>query len=317
MKKNIFKLLALFLASYSFSGCTKDKDYDNNQYQSLRDSDQNVVSIALRTDVNDNITTYAFDASTTSTVINLVPVTLAGGKVAKQDVHVQLDTSYAVIKAYNDANASDPNFVPFLNAPASKYTILSKTVTIPKGQSTGYMQVKLTLADFIYDTTYAVGVKILSNDGGYVIAGNGKDRGIAGIAIKNRYDGRYTGKAYGFLGTTNTTAPYLLSWGCDEEVDLATSGANSVQMNVQLVIKNGGFVNYGIYPKISFDLATNKVTNVIGTGPVSCQFPAPGGVPGYDSRYDPATKTIYVQFGLNGSATWLVRDTLTFCSPRP
>jgi hypothetical protein len=311
MKKNIFKLTALLLAAFSFSGCLKDKDYDNNEYQSLRDSDQKVVSIALRTDVNSNVTTYAFDASTTSTTINLVPVTLAGGKVADQDVHVQLDTSVALIDAYNLANG--PTFTP---APTNKYSIISKTVTIPKGQSTGYMQVKLILADFIGDT-YAIGVKILSVDGGYTIAGNGKNAGIAGIAIKNLYDGRYTGRAYTFMGSTNTTPPYLLTWDCDEEIDLATSGANSVQMNVQVVIKNGGFVNYGIYPKIIFDLATNKVTSVVGTGPISCQFPAPGGVPGYDSRYDPATKTIYVQYGVNGSATWVIRDTMTYCAPRP
>jgi hypothetical protein len=195
MKKYLLKLSAFVLVVAGLSSCLKDGGFDDNKYQALRGTTdgQKVVSIALTTDVNTNESQISVLASSTASVVNLVPVTISGGVVAEQDVHVVLDTvmSLATAAGYT---LPDP----------AKYSIVSKTVTIPKGQATAYMQIRLNVPnDFIGDA-YALGVKIVSVDGGYIIAGNGKSKGVAAFAIANEFEGNYAnnGVRYSYAATS-------------------------------------------------------------------------------------------------------------------
>jgi len=180
MKNRILKLSSFLFATVALSSCLKDKGFDDNLRQSLRYADQKVVSIALRTDVNEQESIVSVQASAATTTINLVPVTLAGGIPATQDVHVVLDTMNSLVD--QSVYAIPPN---------SDFTIVNKTVTIPAGQTTGYVQIQLIPNNFI-GQPYALGFKIVSVDGGYTIAGNGRGQGIAEFAIANEFEADYT-----------------------------------------------------------------------------------------------------------------------------
>ncbi len=201
MKRYLSGLAAIAAFSFGLTGCLKDKGFDNNEYQSLREntSEQKVVSLALTTtlpvtDPEFNVALKSIGSSSASTIIDLIPVTLAGGVVATQDVHVVLDLDNTILDDYN--NNPNGSFLYELPNPA-KYTIVSKTVTIPAGQSRAYLQIKLTPDDLIAGPTPGVGysgfalpVKIVSVDGGYVVAAN-RGKGIGAFVIKNAYAGTY------------------------------------------------------------------------------------------------------------------------------
>lgn len=181
MKNNFLKLTSFLFATIALASCVKDKGYDNNEYQLLRGntSAQKVVAIALKTDVNTQESEVSISANASSTVINLVPIVLAGGQVATSDVHVVIDTMNSLVDQTS-----------FTIPANSMFSIVSKTVTIPAGQNTGYIQVKLIPNDFI-GQPYALGFKIVSVDNGYTIAGNGRGIGVAEFTIANAYEADY------------------------------------------------------------------------------------------------------------------------------
>ena len=84
----------------------------------------------------------------------------------------------------------------------------------------------------------------------------------------------------------------------------------------------GSFTAFGLQePEYTIDPATNKVTvQNAASGAVTFYTMAPG----YDSHYDPATKTIYAKFGYNyapgpvfnpaANREWT--DTLIYVGPR-
>jgi hypothetical protein len=68
-------------------------------------------------------------------------------------------------------------------------------------------------------------------------------------------------------------------------------------------------------PDITLDKTTNKVTSVTArSGGLGLFFPYDAA---YNSRYEPATKTLYVKYGVEpaGSGRFII-DTLIFCKPR-
>ena len=323
MKNKFLKFAPLAIIIVALSSCIKDKGYDNNEYQLLRGTTtgQNVVSVAIRTDVNDNTSTQAFNAfSTLTTFPTFVAFTISGGVPAKQDVHIVISIDSNLVNAYNTANGTS-----FANPLPATYTTSGTTVTIPAGQSTAYLSLSLIPANFL-GATWALGIKILSVDGGYLIAGNGKDQGIAGFTIKNGYDGLYNTRinmvgwaAYGIQD--NQTFPR-------NNVGLQTTGANSVVFNDAATGNaqygfnpTGGLVSFGATePEFTFDPATNllaSVRNLIPNDGRNRQFRKNTLVS--DSRFDPATHNVYLAyiFSQNGRPDNYVYDTLIYQGPRP
>lgn len=235
-------------------------------------------------------------------------------------IYLGLNTSVATGDVTSTI-VSSPSLVPAdLDVlPASAFTFTTSSV-VKAGQFVDTLD--LTIADASHldpNAAYGVVLTITSTSNGVVVAENSKSVLIK-IGVKNKYDGRYIGKGYGNLGTVNTTPPYLFSWNCAFDINLTTTGPNSVEMDSQPLFQGAG-TSYGfsvIAPDFTFDPVTNKVTAVKPaswiSGPISLQFPVDGG--DYDSRYDPATQTIYVKYGLNNNATWRIIDTLTWCSSR-
>ncbi len=311
MKYNSLKYILSFLSLISITlwGCLKDDAYDNHEIQSVAGSgDQKVVGIALTATNTGNHLQLAFDKSDVDTTFNAIPVTLAG-QPAAEDINVTLVYDPALLGDYDAANGAAHE-----EAPTSLYTVINPgdsvngyVVTIPKGSNTGYLQIKLKPNDFLgFD--YALGMQINKVEpAGYLIASN-LSSGIVAIGVKNEWDGIYDYKGYSLrAGDATLTGNFS-----DKQMTLITKGAVSVGFGSLALWGDG---NSGISignPLLTIDNS--------GSAPFPVTITSDGGgknAPGYNSRYDPATKTFYISFTWGaGPAARLSTDTLTYLKPR-
>jgi len=315
-------LTAALALSITATSCLKDNAYDNGTIQSFSQGsgeDIKVISLGITVSSTSNFLQTSYPITGTDTTVDLIPVELGGTSDAPQDIHVTLTVNDSLLVAYNNANGTD--YVD----PGSIVTILNNgVVTIPKGARIGYLQVKFNASDLL-SANYALGVVISSvAEAGYTISSN-LNTGIVGIGPKNKYDGRYeftiltTGwGAYGINdGPPSNTWPTL--------VGVVTSGANSVILssevgNLQPAFAGGSITGFGATePQFTFDPNTNLLVSVVnlvpddGRGRTFFLNPA---VP--DSRYDPATQTIYAAYEMtqNGRPNQFIYDTLVYKAVR-
>jgi hypothetical protein len=322
MKKIVLSALLLAAVSFGLTSCLKDKGFENGEY-GINDPDTQPPGVGFPRGAAAKYT-IGIDLKAEAQVLEgIVFVNLESGKPATSDVHIKLEYNDAIRVAYNNATGAtmlqmDPSLVS---------TTLD--LVIPAGER--YAQVPITFIDantLDPNETYGVGLTIVSVDGGYRIAENLKNLLIE-VGVKNKYDGIYRLKAYGNLGG-NTSAPFLVSTTCGYGLTLETIGPNSVRLSNQPLWRGGAF--FDGFCNVNFDFhfnpANDNLSSVTGwsdcppSAPIAVNFPATSpnfpqlGVPGYNSRYDPATKTIYMAAGLNNNQNWIVVDTLIYCGPR-
>lgn len=226
----------------------------------------------------------------------------SGVDVAPQDITVKLEIDQAALDLYNEQNGTAYE-VP----PADVYTIPSQVV-IKSG--TRIVQDKATIKitnNYDFSKSYALPIKISSASSG-VISGN-FGKAIFAFGVRNIYDGHYTVKGYVSHPNASFTGPFHDDDCAD--FSLITTGQSSVDLDPgQPFANNGSLSVFGVYPRFTIDPATNKVSITDAAGSLaSMQY-----FPDYDSHYDPATKTIYVKYGWNGSRVAI--DTFTYCGPR-
>jgi len=300
----------------TMTGCLKDKNYDDGINQSIHSDNkdlQKVVEISLTTTNTTNYLSLSFDKSPRDTVINLIPVSLAGGIVADQDIKVVMVKNASLIGDHN-ANSGASS----AEAPANSYTVQNPAssdgtgyvVTIPKGQSMAFLSIKMIPNTFL-GKDYAVGYQIARIETpGYLVSSN-LSRGVVSIGIKNEYDGIYSLKGY----TLRAGDASLTGYFTKAEWPLVTSGATSVAYGATPLWGDG---NSGIAiqrPNLSINTAAPLPG---GAFPVTISTSDPVfNNPGYQSKYDPATKTFYISFTWGaGPAARLSTDTLTYVKPR-
>ncbi|HET7118196.1 MAG TPA: hypothetical protein VFI29_16990, partial [Hanamia sp.] len=231
---------------------------------------------------------------------------------------------------YNNTNGTDytiPTMLTVINP--------GGVVIIPKGSYVGYLQVKFVPDDFINGAPYAVGYTIKSiAESGYTISGN-LQNGIAAIGIKNKYDGNYglvirtTGwGAFGISDNLEGTWPVAAN---GTSIGMVTAGANSVKLfdyaggsgfaQIGFATGNAGVVGFGnASPKFTFDPTTNLLTDVTNDVVVDSRNRQVHVNPTVmDSRFDPATKHIYLAYTMtqNGRPTQFIYDTLSYIGVRP
>jgi hypothetical protein len=294
-----FSLLTLVLAMTT-TGCLKDKAYDNGLIQSQANSNIKVISLGVTTSSAANFLTLAYSNSNTDTVVSLFQVELGGPVDAPTDIHVTVGTDDALVDSLNASNNNTGNGPSDYTVP-TKYTIVNPTVTIPKGGRGGYLQIKFVPSDLI-GQDYAIGFVIKSvTEPGYTISGN-LNTGVVSVIIKNIWDGLYNAK--GFFMHPSLGGPFVFA-----NLPLSTSGTFSVDMEAQPY--SAGLL--GVFPRLTIDPVTNvvTVTSVNGGPPFSGPSQA-----GYPNRYDPATKTFFINFGYTTSAPREAWDTLTYSGPR-
>jgi len=311
MKNKFLKLGAVLFATVSLAGCLKDKNFDSGRDGIVFDaSQQKVVSLALTTTDTTNVYVTSFDANPAVTEFDLAPVQLAGGVPATQDVHVVLALDSNMVNDYNTANGTT-----YLNPLPSTFTTSTLTVTIPKGQSKATLKIDLIPANFL-GALYAIGVKILSVDGGYQIAAGYKNHGLFVFGVKNAYDGVY--RVISGL-VTRYTAPGVPqgdalsgSLAGNPNITLTTKGTYADDLTGIQWANAGGGVG-GVLPiTITVNPVDNTVTSIAGA---NATF---GNWAGHVNSYDPTTRTFHLSWRWNPTST--VREyefIMQYIGPRP
>ena len=302
------KILSLVLATIVLAGtgCLKDKGFEANKY-GINDPDNSAKGVGFPLGANAS-NSRAVEISTTEQTFD-VTINLESGVAADQDVHVQVVSNPGVISTFNASTVPAGTIVA---VPASLFNF-SAAVTISKGSRFATFKVKVPNTTTLNpNITYGIGLSLASVDGGYLLAQNLKNV-LFVISVKNKYDGKYSEK--GYFNHPSYANPFTLS------VQLWTTGPNSVVLYYPPFDEfdrpfnvGGGSINRfaDIAPVFTIDPTTNKVTvvNYFSTGSALTLDPA------YNSRYDPATKTIYAKYGYNAARTRDWTDTLTFTGPR-
>jgi len=168
--KRILLAFSLFAAmTVMFTGCLKDKGFDNHTY-GINDPDTQPPGVGFP--LGTKTQGYGLDVSASNQAINgYVYVNLESGVPASTDVHITLtNTTNTQLAAYNAANGTS-----VLAIPTNLYNV-ALTLTIPAGGRN--VQVPLNILNTTTldpNKSYAVGFTITSVDGGYKIADNLKN----------------------------------------------------------------------------------------------------------------------------------------------
>jgi hypothetical protein len=238
-----------------------------------------------------------------------VPFTVnyTGGGIAPTDIKVTIGVNNAAVDQYVkerlDRDRQTVSLTPF---PSNFYT-LPTNVVIPKGQRKADFVVKLNtslVTDFAIN--YVLPISITQADA--TISGN-YGTILAKIAVKNAYDGVYSLK--GTIARNSATGPDNSLGGVFQSgLTIAMSTTGQFTNSFSQVWKTGGGIAGIDGTFLTVDPATNKVT-------VRSSNPSMINIPGYDSRYDPATKTFYLGFKWGTAPSDRVAvDTLTYLRSR-
>jgi len=294
----------------TLSSCLKDKEVDEGRMGIIVNESMKLVEIAGPANGLVNVDLVG---SNNDTTVNIVVVKLASAALPTNDIQVTLALEPAIVSDYNSQHGTN-----YVVPNASLYSIPSLTVTIPKGSREGYLQLK-TKPNNLFGSAYALGVRVVStSDPSITISGNyGKQ--VVALTIRNKYDGRYQLKGYHNRPTLDF--PY------DQEVHMVTQGASSVIFYWPKVTAfghpigtgPGGVSWYGtaIQPVVTFDPATDIVTNVFNNPPNTTPITRYDGATGSNvSRFEPATRRIIVHWNYNNNPARAFFDTLTYIGPR-
>lgn len=232
-------------------------------------------------------------------------INLTSSSTATSEIHVQLAVDNSVVTAYNTANGTN-----YVTPAANLYSISGLTVNIAPGQSTGQLAIIIPDASLLsYTTTYALGFKIVSVDGGYRIDESLRTVPIL-INLVNQYDGVYI--LDGSIYRAGNIPPFTHVGPM--EVNLQTTGAFSVRMMENHTFGSNQQIAATVSnPTFIINPANNLVT-IVSDGGV---FPA--GLmndPNYVSRYIPATKTFYVSSIWSNLTDRRMTDTIRFVRRR-
>ena len=306
------------LVSVALTGCLKDNYYDTHQSQAFSGGTTQVISLGLNVTSADNVALLAYNNSDNDTTVNLVPVELGGPNAASQDVVVTLENADDIVDSTNTADGSD--FA--LNT--GQIVIPSFQVTIPADQRIGYLKATFKPSSLI-GTTYGLGFRIVSvAQQGYVI-GN-LSHGMAIVLIKNKYDGKYRltqksvgwGAYSGFADGVSYVWPSAMGFRTKGALTNGFENPSSGILQPMFLVGGGTSALGATDPAFTFD-ASDKLVSVTNDAPDDGrgrQFVINPAVT--DSRYDPATKTIYMAYigSQNGRPPNYLYDTLVYIGPR-
>lgn len=306
MKKIISISILSICAAVFMTSCLKDKGFDNYEYGiNLNKNPKGGITFPLA--VND-VNTYGLEVKGTPQVIDdVLLVAFEAVNPAPEDVTVTLAFNPTLVTDYNTASGENLQVL----APGL-YSIPSTTVVIPKGSRNAVIPLTIT-STLTLDAqeSYGIGIGIASVSGDYTIAQNMRNMVIK-IIIKNKYDGVY--RLRGNHNRPGLDLPY------NEIVEMVTNGPTNVKMFWPDLGQfahplNGGATYYGSFTtEFFFDPTTEALIKV--DNPYTPGSPPFTIGPATNSRYDPATKTMYCQYYYNANLARTFTDTLTYLGPR-
>lgn len=226
-----------------------------------------------------------------------VNVNFSGAAEAPEDVTVNVELDTAALAVYNKQNGTS-----YVVPPADIFTFPT-SIVIKKGTRIAQAQTTITnTSNFSFDDAYALPLKISSASKGTISSNFGK--AIFAFGVRNKYDGHYSLKGFTLRGGDPVkTGNFVRPAG----MDLITVGGNIVQfgeLQVWADLTGVGVGNPIITVKADNSLTLSSEGNILNA-------------PGYDSRYDPDTRTFYLSFTWGaGPAARLAVDTLTYVGVR-
>ncbi|HEX8334661.1 MAG TPA: DUF1735 domain-containing protein [Segetibacter sp.] len=308
MKKIIFNNLLLLVAiSATFTSCLKDKGYDEGKYGAVRNTaGQEFMSIPVAARIPN---TQSLESKAGSQNIPLFVVSYDYVDPAASDITGTITLNNALVKA------ADTSAVLL---PTSIYSIPSNTITVKAGQRVSDRFI-MTINTSTLDPTkkYGIGFTLSSvSKGGVAIPSNLKDV-VYIFSLKNVYDGIYTVMG-GFV--QRYSAPGVPTVGDALNGDLAgnpdvtftTQGPTTVEITGLNWAKKGGGIGGIDNLRLTVDPATNQVTMfALGNATLA-------NWEGRENRYDPATKTFYLNYRWNPTANRREYSViLKYSKPRP
>jgi hypothetical protein len=304
MKKYLFGVATILMVT-AFTGCLKDKGYDNQEY-GIQISNQTGISFPGAIFADPEL--ISVQVSTSLQTVSAPLLSLESEQVAPQDLHVNLVANPTLVANYNTASGSN-----WIAMPISNYSIPSMKVTIPKGQKLSTLKINITTTTGLdFSSIYGFGFSIASIDeAGYTIASNMKNV-VIGINVANAYSGEYHVTGYFFHPTAASCRPI------DDDKVLATVSAVGCRApHSDLYTSNYYF---------DFDVSTtNTLINYVArlATPNAAQSgfmtldnpgaipygvtPTPGTSPWlqstYNNTYVPASKTFFMHYGYHVGGT--------------
>ncbi len=274
MKRYRILIMAL-LATFVLSSCLKNKfDLLNPKGSPSVVEFKNPAAPSGETPEGSLYTVFPVAYATSDALEVTYVVQLSGADPAPQDVVLNIGVKSSAVTELNADKSIIPSFVPYVELPSTLYKITTSTVTIPKGQRSATVKVTYNTNAFDFTKKYALPISITSSTYGTVSKNFGTI--LLNVSAKNQYHGSYR-----YVYTTS------LGNG-DKTISLTTVGPNSVKINPGLIGAYTNLVEYRIDP------ATNNVTVFMDSLlPIATLA---------GSKWDPATKTLTVNWTSNGGA---------------
>jgi len=294
--KNIFKGFIAALCVISLSSCLKNKN-EQPDFSSTTP----VVEIPVGSPVGDG----GINSLSTSLIQKDTPtdyyyyINYAASSTKPTDIKVTLSVDPTVLAAYNAAHTDAP-----LTIVPSNAFMMPTTITIPANERR--VQVPVKFVSTALDPAVGYGLPVIIKDASGEVISNKFGAVVINVAVRNKYDGKYTLKGYVFReGDTGGLTGFYKGLS----KDLSSNGANAV--NFAQIWADGGGAGGIDGLTINVDPTTNKVTMKSKGNATLANDPA------YDNRYDPATKTFYISFKWGASPiSRSATDTLTYTSAR-
>jgi hypothetical protein len=309
----LFVSVALVMAS-----CVKKDDfYDENTSEPNR---KQVVQIY---GADNDINLYALNVTPTLEDFVLIEVVRYPNSEAdaKQPLTIKLNKTSTLITDYNTANGTN-----YIELPLAAYTLSDdiSALTFAPGQSIKQVVIHLKKDQMDLSKQYALGFTLTDAGTGAVI-NTSLSKVLYSIGLKNSYDGKYTITWTNYHPSQNPGYT-----GGTTVIELHTTGANTVKM---FYPDAGGYAAPAVLASgaIAFGAQEPEYTVNPTTNAVTVQNVFPGAVtfytmaPGYNSRYDPATRTFYAKWGYGSGGPYPPFDpattrewtqTFTYTGPR-
>ena len=298
MKKQIIKALSLLLAASILTSCLKD-----DRLVLDPEKGNNVIEFANPATIHtigSIYPLYVFSYALGADVTLPITVSYSGPESgAPEDITVNVAVgTQAEVDTYNDDQEEEYSLID----PAS-FAVSATSVVIKRGESKATFNVTLKPGTFSLTESLVLPLKITSVSSG-IISGNFNTI-LLNVGAKNTFDGVYSLRGTITRNTAAGPDAVLGGYRKDKTTTLITSGLNSNTFAAKW--KDGSNVGGVDALALSVDPLTNKV-NVTSTGTANFK-----NTPGYDNRYDPATKTFYLAYDWGTApATRLVVDTLVY-----
>lgn len=311
MKQNKMKYFGLLLIAglliFALQSCLK-----NNKYYVDFSKSPAVLELPLAANNANSPFSVSFNiVDTPTTYYAVVNVASPSKPTSPVTGTLGLDTTY--LNEYNANNSTSYELMP-----DSTYTIASWNFTIPAGQRVFNDLIKVFTSKLAPGHQYVLPLTILKSSIGI----SNWNHLMPNIGPKNKYDGNYnlqiSTTGWGAYGIADGGS---YSWG---NVGMVTSGAASVVYSTgyQMGFATGGqgTVGFGATnPQFTFDPTSNALINVTNLAAPDSRHRAFAINPAVtDSRYDPASKTMYLAYIMTqtGRPTQYIYDTLVYTGSR-